>query len=52
MKQKHYLFFCKKLNREIGSGFGCFTCKHYKRSTTPDKKCEYEKVTKTFEIEV
>jgi len=40
------------LQRNIGMGFRCFDCKHFKRSTELDKKCQYERVTKTYTIEV
>ena len=52
MKQKYHTYYCEFMDRNIGDGMVCFQCHHYKKSNDQEKRCEYEKVTGTFEREV
>ena len=52
MTQTCYEYYCEHLQRNIGMGFRCFDCKHFKRATDPGKKCQHEKVTRTYTREV
>jgi len=52
MKQKCYVFYCEHLKQNIGSGFQCFNCPHFTRPKTIGKKCEHERVLRTYEKEV
>ena len=43
MKQIWQEYYCEHLKRNIGDGFGCFVCPHFKRDD-PTKKCVHERI--------
>lgn len=52
MEQKGCYYYCEELKTNIGKGFCCFNCSHFKRSRTLDKKCEHERVTGEYIEEI